>query len=325
METCMLIGIAAVLLVFACLFAAMISAGISLRSRSASLAAQGERLSVRALLEWRLRNGFAGLLPLSERLLGFARIHTALSDAVLLFEAWGITTAQEPLLSVVLAVLIGLSIVSGLITGGVVGMIAVPACALAILVAVMGNQSDKREEAVREAVPIALESMSVCFGSGFTLLQTFQQVALDVPDPLGSTFGRSAHILEMGGSAQIALSELREGAYASELAFVAVALDVQHQSGGAMRQVLDAATETVKGELALRRALRVQTAQAKLSARVVAVMPFILIAAFSLASPDFLSPFFQSPVGYALLFSALAMQAAGIVLVRRALAVDGVA
>ena len=54
-------------------------------------------------------------------------------------------------------------------------------------------------------------------------------------------------------------------------------------------QVLEAAADTVKGELALRRALRVQTAQAKLSARVVVVMPFVLVAAFSLASPDFLA------------------------------------
>lgn len=90
-----------------------------------------------------------------------------------------------------------------------------------------------------------------------------------------------------------------------------------------MRQVLEAAAETVKGELALRQSLRVQTAQAKLSARVVTVMPFILVAAFSLASPDFLAPFFAGPAGYALLGLALAMQAAGIVLVRRALAVDG--
>ena len=91
-----------------------------------------------------------------------------------------------------------------------------------------------------------------------------------------------------------------------------------------MRQVLQATTETVKGELALRRSLRVQTAQAKLSARVVAVMPFILVSAFSLASPDFLMPFFQSVQGYALLALAILMQVAGIVLVRRALSVEGV-
>ena len=92
-----------------------------------------------------------------------------------------------------------------------------------------------------------------------------------------------------------------------------------------MKQVLDAARDSMKGELALRRSLRVQTAQAKLSARIVVVMPFILVAVFSLASPDFLTPFFSSVFGYALFALAVFMQVAGVVLVHRALSVDGVA
>ena len=157
------------------------------------------------------------------------------------------------------------------------------------------------------------------------MLQTFNEVSHEVPGPLGATFGRCAHVLETGGSAEEALVELRDGTYASELAFVAVALDVQHQSGGTIRQVLRAATDAVKDTLSLRRSLRVQTAQAKLSARIVVVMPFILVALFSLISPDFMTPFFSSAFGYALLGVAIVMQAAGIMLVRRALSVDGVA
>ena len=87
-----------------------------------------------------------------------------------------------------------------------------------------------------------------------------------------------------------------------------------------MRQVLDAARDSVEGELALRRSLKVQTAQAKLSAQVVSVMPFALVAVFSLVSEDFLSPFFASPAGWALLGLALGMQAAGVGMVRRVLA-----
>ncbi len=78
-----------------------------------------------------------------------------------------------------------------------------------------------------------------------------------------------------------------------------------------MRQVLDAARDSVEGELSLRRALKVQTAQAKLSAQVVSVMPFALVAVFSLVSEDFLAPFFASASGWALLALALGMQAAG--------------
>jgi len=181
---------------------------------------------------------------------------------------------------------------------------------------------DKRRDALREGIPDALRSMAVCFQAGLSLLQTFQQVASEVQGPLGTLFARAAHQLETGEGAGRALEVLRRGSSVAELAFVAVALDVQHQAGGSMKQVLDAARDTVQSEIELRRALRVQTAQAKLSARVVSVLPFVLIAVFSLVSEGFLDPFFASPMGMALLAIALGMQAAGIVAVRRMLAVE---
>ena len=324
METRVLFGMMALVAAFGGAFGVVESVGLAVRKRWAALSAQGDRPSFGALASWRLRNGFDCLRRPAALLLTRERISTVVEGLVLLCETRELVTSAEPLTTALLMAVAALSATSLLVIGSVVGAIAVPACAIALASVVAGIQLDKRQEAVREAVPVALESMSACFGSGFTLMPTLGQVAFDVRGPLGETFGQACRVLEMGGSAKAALDVLREGACASELAFVAVALDVQHQSGGAMRQVLDAASDTVKGELALRRALRVQTAQAKLSARVVAVMPFILVAAFSLASPDFLSPFFSGPVGYGLLALALSMQVAGIALVRRAVSVDGV-
>ena len=324
METRMLFGMMALVAAFGGAFGAVESTGLAMRKRWSALSAQGDRPSIGALVSWRLRNGFAWLRRPAVFLLAREKVFAGVEGLVLVFEARGLVTSAESLTTVLLLGTALLSAASLLAIGSVVAAVAVPSCAIALVSVVAGVQLDKRQEAVREEVPVALESMSACFGSGFTLMQTFRQVASDVRGPLGETFGRACRVLEMGGSAKAALDVLREGAYASELAFVAVALDVQHQSGGAMRQVLDAASDTVKSELTLRRALRVQTAQAKLSARVVVIMPFILVAAFSLASPDFLSPFFSGPAGYGLLALAITMQVAGIALVRRALSVDGV-
>jgi len=325
MEARVLLIVLALAGAFGCAVAVVRYAAWSLRRRRAVLAGQMGNTSFAAgVALWRLRNGFKFLRRPSAFLLRIGRLRSVMDDAEEAFGKRGIATTGEALLSVALVVLGVAAVVVGIVTGSAIAAIAVALCLVAAGMMAVSGARDRRLEAARDAVPEALESMSACFGSGFTLLQTMQQVAHDVDGPLGEAFGRSAHILETGGGAQEALNELRTGECAAELAFVAVALDVQHESGGAMRQVLDAAADTVKGELALRRSLRVQTAQAKLSARVVAVMPLILVAAFSLISPDFLSPFFESVFGYVLLGIAIAMQVAGIMLVRRALAVDGV-
>ena len=298
---------------------------MAVRRKGVALAAQGDPRSLKGLVSWRLRNGYAPVLPAVRALMGISHVRLLADELSALLAKRGLTAESAPVLSTIIVYVLVFGIVVGLLTGSFIGVVVFPVCILGVLAVLLGNAADKRQEEVREAVPEALESMATCFGAGFTLLQTFRQVAEDAPGALGETFSQSAHVLEMGGSAERALAMLREGAQASELAFVAVALDVQHQTGGAMRQVLDAATDTVKGELALRRSLRVQTAQAKLSARVVIAMPFILIAAFTLASPDFLAPFFESPAGYGLLAIAVIMQVSGVLLVRRALNVGGVA
>lgn len=309
---------------FAAAYLAMRVAGFWLKREAMVLAAQGRTLSLQNLLGLRMQGGIGLLMPLASRLerwqpLGRLGAETAAFAAA---RGWKATAATA--LSVLVAVLLLSFAAIGLLTGNAVAGAAVALCCGAVAVVASEGACDRRREAVRQEVPDALELMNACFGSGFTLLQTFQQVAREVRGPLGGLFGRSAHSLETGGSVPDALDILRRDASIPELGFVIAALSIQHQSGGALGPVLATASKSVKGELALRRSLQVQTAQARLSARIVTAMPFILIAVFCLVSPDFLQPFFGSPAGYGLLALALLLQAAGVILVQRALTVEGV-
>ena len=181
------------------------------------------------------------------------------------------------------------------------------------------HASERESDAMREAVPEVLHMMSSCFHAGYSLLQTFRYIADEAPGRLHDLFFRAASDLETGRTAEEALRRMRDDASLPELAFVTAALDIQHQTGGSLQKVIDSASESVAGELALRRALRVQTAQARLSMRIVTIMPFVLVGIFSFVSPGFLSPFFTSGLGIGVLCLAFGMQAAGILSVRRML------
>ena len=316
MEAHVVLGGVGVLAAFGCGAAASASVAGRARRRTASLVGEGDVGSSR--VAWLLRNGVGWTRPATRALLGNRALAALMREAVGVVDARGLMTTEESLLSVWIAAMVG----AGAAAGSVVCGITVAVCACACAVVWLRTVQDKRRDALREGIPDALRSMAVCFQAGLSLLQTFQQVASEVQGPLGTLFARAAHQLETGEGAGRALEVLRRGSSVAELAFVAVALDVQHQAGGSMKQVLDAARDTVQSEIELRRALRVQTAQAKLSARVVSVLPFVLIAVFSLVSEGFLDPFFASPMGMALLAIALGMQAAGIVAVRRMLAVE---
>lgn len=320
MEARMLLGCLSAVAAFGC--GSLLAVSATGAVRKAPPRVGGGRGVGAGRMAWRLRHGVAWALPLARALMRSERVEALAREAVWTVRSRGIATTEEPLTSLFAAALLGAVAVAGLVTGSIAGGVAVAACVCAVAVVRLRGREDRRREELRDAVPDALRSMGVCFQSGLSLLQTLQQAAGEAKGPLRQLFERAAHRLETGQGASEALEALREGSSVPELAFVAVALDVQHETGGSLGQVLDAARDSVKGEIELRRSLKVQTAQAKLSARIVSVMPFALIAVFSLVSEDFLAPFFTSAAGLALLGLALGMQAAGVLAVRRMLAVE---
>ncbi|MGN0302086.1 MAG: type II secretion system F family protein [Anaerotardibacter sp.] len=182
-------------------------------------------------------------------------------------------------------------------------------------------EQENRIEKVRDQIPNALQSMKTCFCVGYSLPQTLEQVGKETTGILSQLFNEAYGIMEAGGTAYQALDYLKKQASHSELVFLASALDIQHKTGSSMQQVLDIARDLVIEEIELERSLKTQTAQAKLSAQIVTIMPFVLIALFSFISPGFLNPFFESFIGLVMLTGSLFMQVVGVLMVRKMLQV----
>lgn len=265
-----------------------------------------------------LRNG---MLPLSlmRRLLAFARVGGFAREGSSVALSLGCEASPEAFLSAFLAATIAAGALGGIVSGSAMGAAAAASCCAIAGSFWVRSQQERRVERMREAVPDVLQSMRSCFQSGLSLLQTLEHVAAEEHGGAGRLFARGAHALRAGATAQEALAEVRKASDIPEFAFVALALDVQHQAGGSLSRVLDAACEMALSEIELARSLRVQTAQARLSARVVGAMPVVLIALFSLFDADFLAPFFESAAGFAMLLIAVVLQAAGVMAVRRTL------
>ena len=239
-----------------------------------------------------MRNGVASLLPFGRRIVS-TPAGQSFRDAARLATRKGVDTTPEGLASLFVA--------SALIFA-------------ALLLAERAQ--------LREQVPDALRCMEACMHAGLSLPQTFSEVAQQIDQPARGLFARVSRDLDLGYSMNEALEHFKQVAELPELSFVAMALDVQYACGGSAAPVLRSAEESISRDLDLRRSLRVQTAQAKLSAQIVSVMPFALVFVISAVDPAFLHPFFSSAQGVVLLLLAIAMLGGGVLLVRRMLAVE---
>lgn len=321
----MLLMLMTALFAFVCIVALLLFAGNAYRRACIVLRMRNIKPGLRSFALLLLESGVPDLDPLAERLLQKRRLNSLMEKAVEIACDRNASASAQSLLTLFMAFVFAVFIAILMGTQNLIAAIAVVVCIGATAILGVGSAFDKLQNEFREDIPVVLELMTTCSSSGFTLLQTFEQIAHDMNGRFGQIFAQSAHVLQTGGSVADAMDVLRRHADASELTFIVAALEVQHKNGGALAPALSSAAESVKNELALKQTLRVQTAQARLSARVVIIMPFILIALFSLISPDFLSPFFSSLIGFVLFVLAILMEMAGIVLVRRSLSIGGLA
>ena len=294
--------------------------GFKRRSAVIATSANGKQDRLRLMLE----SGIRPLLPLSKWILGKSRImEDSSQSAVMLLSEFGIRVSGCAVLSDLLAITFMSLLLATLIGGSVVFGISVACVVFIGSISFVRNRVAKQNISMREEIPDVLRNLVMSFRSGHSLPQVLRESSKECSGYLGYLFSVASDRMDMGATPSEALSIMKGNDRAPELSFVAVALDIQHKSGGSIALVLESAMRSIKDELKLSRSLRVQTAQAKLSASIVTIMPFILMALFSMFSPDFLSPFFSSAIGVMVLAIALAMQLMGVLIVRKMLNVGG--
>ena len=184
------------------------------------------------------------------------------------------------------------------------------------------REEHRRARALEAAAPEAFRSLAIALDAGSSLDGALEYAAENCAEPLASELKRVIWDLQAGQGFEEAMASFRSRAGSSELSYLAVAMEIQHRAGGGMRGVLGVAAEALRESAELERELDAQTAQGRLSARIVAALPAALALLISMFSPTYFAAFFSSALGFFLFVFALALEVVGVLAVRRLLSLD---
>lgn len=270
-----------------------------------------------------LRNGFRPFKKISKFMFQrFKPLNEHLESFVVVCNEKNIKTNKDSLMSIILFICVVSGTLSGIIFSSLAAFFTIFILVFVLFFLYTKSLIDKRDQSIRNSVPDLISSLSICFGAGYTILQSFEQIIKETKGNIKNLFTRCLNTLNSGQTIHDTLNILKSENGIPELSFVAVALDVQHQTGGSIRPVLDSAKVMVESKLDLLQKLKVQTAQAKLSARIVIILPFILLALFSIFSPNFLNAFFSSFLGIVIFCIAITLEVAGVLMLNNMLKVE---
>lgn len=175
---------------------------------------------------------------------------------------------------------------------------------------------------IRSQLPDLLTIMAGSLRAGVSLQQALGRGGLSVDAPLRIEMANVQRELRLGLSFSESLGSLERRVPVEEVALLVLILRVGSESGGSSADALQSLGEVLRRKLALEGKIRALTAQGRLQATVMSLLPLILLMLLSWIDPASAAELLTTSNGHLVLASTALLQLVGVSLIRRIIAIE---
>ena len=168
-----------------------------------------------------------------------------------------------------------------------------------------------------EQLADALDIISRALRAGNPFTETLKVVSQEMPDPIATEFGITFSDISFGVSVKSAFLGLLDRVPNISLTAMVTAVLVQRETGGNTADILAKVAQILRQRHRFKRRLRTLTAEGRMSAWVLILMPFVLSLVLSIVSPGYMPNLINDPFGIKLVFAALALMGVGVYWIRQ--------
>jgi len=153
--------------------------------------------------------------------------------------------------------------------------------------------------------------------AGYSFLQGMNLVANEAPYPISSEFRRTLREINLGYPMEAALDDMLERIPSADLDLAITTVKIQRSIGGNLAEILDSISQTIRERLQVRGEIRTLTAQGKMQAVILSILPPAMAVIVYLINPEFMHLFLHSTIGYTMIGLAVILQIIGTILILR--------
>ncbi|MGB2993127.1 MAG: type II secretion system F family protein [Paenisporosarcina sp.] len=158
----------------------------------------------------------------------------------------------------------------------------------------------KRLQMASNQLGEALGTMANSLRAGFSFMQTLNMVAKEVGEPLGPEFLKALQEINYGLTVEEAFQNMLDRLPDKELEIVLNTLIIQRSTGGNLAVLLETMQETIFDRSRVQDEVKTLTAQGKMSAVIITILPIALAIYIKLVNPDYFQLLFSHPLGWAM-------------------------
>jgi Flp pilus assembly protein TadB len=208
-----------------------------------------------------------------------------------------------------------------LITGIAVplGVVAAPAVSFTLLRLAQGHYRAK----FLEVFPDALDLICRAVRAGLPVNEAMAVAGREIADPVGVELRQALNEMQIGAEPQDALQRMADRIRVPDFRFYVVALALQRRTGGGLAEILTNLSAVLRARKTLRLKARALSSEMRLSAYILAGLPFLVGGLLYVINPGLMSVLFTDPRGRFMLGMAFSSLLVGIavmaMIIRRSL------
>jgi len=171
----------------------------------------------------------------------------------------------------------------------------------------------RRDKFLRQ-LPDAFDLMARVMRAGHSVPQAFQSVADTFEQPIAGEFASCSEQQNLGLLPEVAYRELAQRTGILEMKIFVMAMLIQRQTGGNLSEVLERLAALVRERVRMRSRIRALTAEGRLQAVVLLVLPFVMFLVMRVVNRRYADVLLEHP---SLIGGMLAMMALGALWIRK--------
>jgi len=221
--------------------------------------------------------------------------------------------------------LVVLSLISPVLVGGLTLFLGLPLLiVLPLMLAsitfpllVVLRAKGKRLTKVDMQLPDALDLIGRALRAGHAFPTAMKMVGDEMNAPIADEFKTTFDEVNFGISMNDALMNLATRVPSTDLRYFVIAVLIQRETGGNLAELLDNISKIIRERLKLLGQIRVLSAEGKMSAWVLGLLPFVTALMIQLTNPSFLEVLYTDPAGRKMIATALVMMFLGVLAMRK--------
>jgi tight adherence protein B len=175
----------------------------------------------------------------------------------------------------------------------------------------------KQEAALVEQLPDALDMIARAIRVGQSVDGALQEAARSFPPPIGPEIRTIYDEMTVGLPFERAFRNFENRfPRLPDVKIMVTAFIIQRETGGNLTTVLEGVSKTVRERFALKRQIKVLTAEGRSSALILGLLPVAFLGVAWIFNPEYVSLLFTNPLGKKLLLIAVLSECAGFAIMR---------